>query len=545
MSSKYKLRKSRDKWTQKAVERGEQLRYQCRENARIKKDRDMYKAMGRELKKQLEKERQKNNLPVPDKKELIYVSLMLFLVARISFCAVSKVLGVLSSYLGISKAPCPQTIINWVTRLSIAKMQNPAYLNCPSIDKSGFTNGFLWIMDISIGLGSGKILTILALNPKHHVLNDGAPKLQNVHCVAAGVAESWTGEAIADFLQKIIAVTGRPIGYLKDGGKDLAKGVRLLVECGLPAISIDDISHIIANLFKHEYEKHPMYVKFISTCGKISSNLKQTVLACLAPPKVSTKARFMNLQRLIIWADKLLKLSPRGRAAKNSVLSKLRAGMDEIPKCRGFIKRFLRDAKIMSKCQEILKTQGLTLNTCNHCKHLLEGMPLRSGIRKGFSGWLDRHMILAIDLGLENIGLPSSSDIIESLFGIAKQHGTGNTKDANRIALRLPALCGEITRNDASMVLGISVKCQHEVEAGFNSLTSQRRAILPNPGSVNDAIADKIQNLELIPESKKQEKKAEIITISELYEKTIGPLFELQKQEEIPPMHLFQKASNG
>ncbi|MDM8538318.1 hypothetical protein QUF70_16305 [Desulfobacterales bacterium HSG17] len=352
MSSKYKLKNSRDDWKEKAKTRGEELRYQCKEKSRIKQERNMYKVQVRELKKQLEKEHQKNNLPVPDKKELVYISLVLFLVARISFCAVSKVLGVLSSYLGIPKVPCIQTIINWVTRLSIARMQNPAYLKCPSIDKSGFTNGFLWIIDISIGLGSGKILTIMAINPKHHILNDGAPKLQNVHCVAAGVAESWTGEAIADFLQKIIAVTGRPIGYLKDGGKDLAKGVRLLVERGLPAVSINDISHIIANLFKHEYEKHPMYDKFISTCGKISSNLKQTVLACLAPPKVTTKARFMNLQRLIIWADKLLKLSPRGRAAKNSVLSKLRAGMDEIPTCRGLIKRFLRDARIMSKCQK-------------------------------------------------------------------------------------------------------------------------------------------------------------------------------------------------
>ncbi len=112
MSSKFKLRKSRDKWTQKAVERGEQLRYQLRENTRIKKDRNMYKARERELKKQLEKERQKNNLPVPDKKELVYISLLLFLVARISFCAVSKVLGVLSGYIGIPKAPCTQTIIN-------------------------------------------------------------------------------------------------------------------------------------------------------------------------------------------------------------------------------------------------------------------------------------------------------------------------------------------------------------------------------------------------------------------------------------------------
>ena len=172
-------------------------------------------------------------------------------------------------------------------------------------------------------------------------------------------------------------------------------------------------------------------------------------------------------------------------------------------------------------------------------------MPLRSGIRMGFSDWLDRQMMIAMNLGLENIGLPSSSDILESLFGIAKQHGTGNTKDANRIALRIPALCGELTRNDARMVLEISVKRQQEVEASLNSLTRQRRAILPNPGSINDDIANDIQNLEFIPGSKKQENNTEIEYISDLYEKSTGPLFGLQKQDEIPSTHHFQRALAG
>ncbi|MDM8516136.1 hypothetical protein QUF76_08050 [Desulfobacterales bacterium HSG16] len=475
----------------------------------------------------------------------MYVSLMLFLVARISFRAVPKVLAVLANHLGIQKIPCTQTVINWVTRLSIARMQNPGFLSCPSIDKKGFSNGFFWIIDISIGLGSGKIFTVLAIDPKHHALNNGAPKLQNVHCVAVAVAESWTGESIAKFMQKVIAVTGRPIGYLKDGGRDLAKGVRLLGEQGFSSISIDDVSHIIANLFKHEYQQHTMFDKFISACGKASKHYKQTILACLAPPKVSTKARFMNLHRLVIWADKLLKHSQRGCTSKNSVLSKLRAGMNEIPKCKAFINRFLRDAKILLNCQKVLKTEGLNRDTFNQCKHLLEGIPQRSGIRKGFSNWLDQHLAIAENLELENIGLPSASDILESLFGIAKQHGTGNTKDANRIALRIPALCGELTRNDVQSVLEITVKCQREVEANLNALTKQRRAILPNPGSINDNLTDEIQNIELIPESKKREKITKIINISERCKKSIGPSLDSHESEEAPELYQFQRALTG
>ena len=47
------------------------------------------------------------------KENLIFLALQLFVVARIGFRAVSRVLSLLAVALGIQKAPCPQTIINW------------------------------------------------------------------------------------------------------------------------------------------------------------------------------------------------------------------------------------------------------------------------------------------------------------------------------------------------------------------------------------------------------------------------------------------------
>jgi hypothetical protein len=311
-----KLRKSRKEWKKKAMTRGQSERYQRKENVRIKKERDRYKAEAREAKKGLEKRLRKNTNPVCNKKDLVYISLTLFLVARIGFRAVSRVLGVLADYLGIAKAPCTQTIINWVTRLSITRIRNFAQKIVLQIDSIPFSSGSIWMIDASIGLGSGKILAVLALDANHHVLNETAPTLQKVNCIAVSVAASWTGETIADFLQKVIAVTGRPAAYLKDGGTDLAKAARLLTERGIQSPSIDDISHTIANLLKHEYQNHPMFETFISACGRTSKKLKQTILACLAPPKISTKARFMNLHRLVKWADQLIKHSSRGRSAE-------------------------------------------------------------------------------------------------------------------------------------------------------------------------------------------------------------------------------------
>ena len=113
--------------------------------------------------------------------------------------------------------------------------------------------------------------------------------------------------------------------------------------------------------------------------------------------------------------------------------------------------------------------------------------------------------MVAKNLGIEKEGLPISSDNIESLFGVSKQHGTGEIKDANRIALRIPAMCGELTREDAQRVLSISVKEQQR-NFGFSSFFDQATSSSPAKPWIrlNKILSDEEnQNLEFIPRSKK------------------------------------------
>jgi hypothetical protein len=121
--------------------------------------------------------------------------------------------------------------------------------------------------------------------------------------------------------------------------------------------------------------------------------------------------------------------------------------------------------------------------------------------------WLEKHLTIAQALGLNKIGLPISSDSIESLFGVAKHHGTGELKDVNRIALRIPSLCGELTRQDAENVLRISVKEQQQYVSSLPSLTSQRRAVLSQSGCLENINTDAGKvNLTLIAGSKSGQK---------------------------------------
>ena len=494
MSEKWKLMQSRDKWKQKAIERGKNARAYRKEIRRIKKEYDRATQEADKMRAKLNIQRSQIDGNRLTKPQLIFLALSLFLVARIGFRAISRVLTVLKDKLGLVKAPCAQTISNWVMRLSIAKTELIPINQCSVVQQS------VWLMDLSIGLGAGKILNILALNLKHHEQQDHAPTLQDVQCIAVSVAASWTGEAIADFLKKVMAQSGEsPSAFLKDGGTDLEKAVSILNEQGASFLSIADVSHVIANLFKHYYGNHDLFNTFIAACGQVSKNLKQTLLASLAPPTISIKARFMNLHRLVAWANQLLQHSSRGAAKAGSILSKLRNSFDQLPACKVFIQNFLRDAIPLLECQKILKTKGLNTKTYQLCEKLVAVIPENSPIRNGFMSWAQQQLDIAATLKVKSSGLPISTDVLESLFGVGKRLGTGQIKDADRIASRLPAFCGGLSLADAEKIMTISVKQQQALMGNRQSLTQQRRAVLSNPEKLETlACLPNNQNVQLI-----------------------------------------------
>jgi hypothetical protein len=530
MSPLSKMKHSRDQWKYKAKQRGERERYQRKQHARLKAERDQAtKALKATQARLRQLETHRHGLATVPKVDVVHVALQLFLEARIGFRAVSRVLTLLALALGITKAPCPQTLINWVIRLSIVRLDAARPLRGLPLAHAPFNNGLLWMIDLSIGLGSGKILAVLAIDAHHHQLVNAAPSLRHVHCIGVSVAESWTGEAIADVLDRLIAQMGRPAAYLKDGGSELHKAADVLEERGLGSPCIDDISHAAAGMLKRYYQSHPAFERFLSACGSVSGKLKHTLLACLAPPTVRTKARFMHVHRLVTWAQRLLQLSPAGGAKAGSILARLRACFDELPACKDLIKRFGADAQGLLECQKILKTQGLSHDTLAQCQPRISAMP-SAPLRLEFEAYLEYQLATAKTLGLDHVGVPISSDAIESLFGVAKRHGVGQTQDAARIALRLPALCGAPTREEAEQVLGISVARQHEITGQFTSLTKQRREVLGHREALESlGRSPGGPYVELLPRPKNRSNHAAIVNLSTGCGNQYGP--HLMRQE--------------
>lgn len=280
-------------------------------------------------------------------------------------------------------------------------------------------------------------------------------------------------------------------------------------EVNLGSMVIQDISHYCANLLKEFYGEHCFFQDFLTLCGTISKKFKQTILACMAPPKVSHKARFMNVGILFNWARRLLSHSKAGRAKDGSLLEKFREKIGALPDMKYFIECFIRDEEAIRACQEILKKSGLNEEIYKKCLETLALIPSTSSIYKGMVRWLDDHLKIATSIGTEYIGgLPVSTDILESLFGRGKRRGTGSTIDATRIALRLPTLTDNFSKEDAQEVSKISVAEQRNLyknnQSINQSITSLRREAKHNPNFL-----EKLENIqdkggyELFPESKK------------------------------------------
>ena len=158
---------SRDQWKEKAKQRGKGERYERREKARIKTEREqLTQALKASEARVRELEAQLDGLATRPKVDVVHFALQLFLEARISFRAVSRVLALLAEALGIRKAPCAQPIIHGVIRLTIVRLDAARTVRGLPLDPAPFTNGLIWMIDISIGLGTSKILAVLACDAR-------------------------------------------------------------------------------------------------------------------------------------------------------------------------------------------------------------------------------------------------------------------------------------------------------------------------------------------------------------------------------------------
>lgn len=367
------------------------------------------------------------------------VCIVLVLQAVVSFRAVPRILQLFDhwGYVKLGWVPHFTSVINWTLRLGLALLSQVKPVQRP----------WLAIMDHSIDIGVKKVLVVLRVSVEALVERGSAIRLEDCECIGLRITEHTDGEAVCGELRTIFARAGDPVAIIKDGGTDLAKGVRLWRENeGKKSVwVIEDIGHVMANALKAQYAKAESFKRFVAIIHTGSARLRQTTLAFLIPPKLRTKGRFQGISTLATWAQRILNaLAGRGRAEEQSALAKLRTAMLGLSGLRPFIERFASAVLTVAEVLEILKHHGLNQDTYRQCYQLAEQLPPRAKAKKQLLSWLKRHLHIQCRLGIGQTPLLVSSDIIESLFGAFK-HIIARSPQAemNRTTLVIPALCGK------------------------------------------------------------------------------------------------------
>jgi len=126
------------------------------------------------------------------------------------------------------------------------------------------------MIDSSMGLGTGKMLAVVAGDAHHPQGAPGALSFQRGHCIGVCVAPTWAGDTMAAVLKRLIAQMGRPAADRKDGGSALHTAVAVLEAQGLESPCSADIAHAAAGIRKRPDQHHPACEACLSVCGRVS-----------------------------------------------------------------------------------------------------------------------------------------------------------------------------------------------------------------------------------------------------------------------------------
>jgi hypothetical protein len=107
-------------------------------------------------------------------------------------------------------------------------------------------------------------------------------------------------------LEAAVERTGVPRVIVDDHGSDLHSGVLLFQERHRATEEIYDTKHKAACLLKRRLQEDARWQEFQRQVGQTRNAVRQTELAFLAPPAPKDKARYMNLQPQLEWAEGVL-----------------------------------------------------------------------------------------------------------------------------------------------------------------------------------------------------------------------------------------------
>jgi len=305
---------------------------------------------------------------------------------------------------------------------------------------------WIWIVDHTMQLGARKCLIVVGIrqstwNAENRVL--GQEDVEPIDLVP--VTES-NGEVVFRQLQAAAAKTGVPRAIVSDDGRDLHGGIEKFRQKHPTTAWLYDIKHKTACLLKHALEGDASWQTFVGKVHRFKQQVSFTPLAALAPPQQRSKARYMNADVLVDWAEQCLRLLDRPKAMRKAGLN-VRRVEEKLGWLRKFapqVRRWAEMLAVLGTAEHYVRHEGIHAKAAAELAAVLPkpATPAACRLRKQLLEFVAAEGRQA----REGERLLGSSEILESIIGKFKNvAGERGQHGLTGMALSIGALVGNLT----------------------------------------------------------------------------------------------------
>lgn len=306
------------------------------------------------------------------------------------------------------KSPSPTTIKRWVQKVGYHKLMLPKVI----------ADDWMVIIDASIQMGEKKCLLVIGCRQADFPMNR-ALVLEDLEILSLSIVSSLNANVVTKVLNEVALAVGNIVCICSDRGSEIIRGIKNFQINNPETRQISDTAHRIANLLEATLENSKRWKGFREQVTHARRRMQNSLVPGYLPPSPRTKARYMNVDSLIIWAaDMLLLIDSPGSLPKSE--------MEELKKYVGWLLSYREDVSYWNRvvsigvlARDLVREEGIHMNIVDSFEQSI------STVKMGFRE-LQFADVLVIFLLEQSKGVRSgerfvgSSEVLESLFGKIK-----------------------------------------------------------------------------------------------------------------------------
>ena len=236
----------------------------------------------------------------------------------------------------------------WLLRLGLYELNRPKQQ----------ADDWMWIVDHTLQMGDRKCLIIVGIRQSAWDAEDRVLSHEDVDLIDLQPVTESNGKVVYRQLKAATTKTGVPRAIVSDNGGDLHSGIERFRKGHRSTAWLYDIKHKTACLLKHALGHDRSWQEFTAKVHRFKQQVAQTSLAALAPPQQRSKSRYMNVDVLVEWAERSLRLLDSRKAITAAGLK--RAGVEAK---LGWLRKFSPQVR---RWAEMLAVVGTTEHYVRH-----------------------------------------------------------------------------------------------------------------------------------------------------------------------------------